>query len=95
MDSSRVLPMPKSPSVVLHDQYDNATTEEPVDIISQDAEIAFDFFDSEAADDFIVPAGQTWEISEVDVLGRTMDPAQPSRFMFSFTIMAPVICLGR
>jgi Kelch motif/Galactose oxidase, central domain len=84
MDSSRVLPMPKSPSVVLHDQYDNATTEEPVDITSQDAEIAFDFFDSQAADDFIVPAGQTWEISEVDVLGRYDGPGPAESFHVFF-----------
>ena len=29
-----------------------------------------DFFDSQAADDFIVPAGQTWQVTEVDVLGE-------------------------
>jgi hypothetical protein len=43
---------------VLYDQYDNFATEEPVNIPSQDAETALDFFDSQAADDFIVPAGQ-------------------------------------
>jgi hypothetical protein len=55
---------------VLYDQYDNFATEEPVNIPSQDAETALDFFDSQAADDFVVPAGQTWQVTEVDVLGE-------------------------
>jgi hypothetical protein len=64
-------PTPTSiPGTVLYDQYDNFATKEPVDIPSQDAETALDFFDSQAADDFIVPAGQTWQVSEVDVLAE-------------------------
>jgi Kelch motif protein/galactose oxidase-like protein len=78
------LPDPEFPSVVLYDQYDNATIEEPVEIISQDAEIAFDFFDSQAADDFVVPAGETWEISEVDVLGRYDGPGPAESFHVFF-----------
>jgi hypothetical protein len=59
-----------NPASVLYDQYDNTATEEPVNIPSQDAETALDFFDSQAADDFIVPAGQSWNVTEVDVLGE-------------------------
>src|SRR4029450_9276742 len=59
-----------TPGSVLYDQYGNFATEEPINIPSQDAETALDFFDSQAADDFIVPAGQTWEVTEVDVLGE-------------------------
>ena len=59
-----------TPGTVLYDQYDNFATEEPVNIPSQDFETALDFFDSQAADDFIVPAGQTWQVTEVDVLGE-------------------------
>ena len=59
-----------TPGTVLYDQYDNFATEEPVNIPSQDAETALDFFDSQAADDFIVPAGQTWQVTDVDVLGE-------------------------
>jgi len=59
-----------TPGTALYDQYDNFATVEPVNIPSQDAETALDFFDSQAADDFIVPASQTWEITEVDVLGE-------------------------
>ena len=62
-------PTPTPPSV-LYDQYDNFATEEPANIPSQDAETPLDFFDSQAADDFIVPAGQTWQIDQVDVLGE-------------------------
>jgi hypothetical protein len=59
-----------TPGTVLYDQYDNFATVEPVNIPSQDAEAPLDFFDSQAADDFIVPAGQTWQVTEVDVLGE-------------------------
>ena len=59
-----------TPGSILYDQYDNFATEEPVNIPSQDAETALDFFDSQVADDFIVPAGQTWEVTEVGVLGE-------------------------
>jgi len=62
-------PMPKFPLVILYDQYDNATVTAPVDITSQDFEPASDPFDTQAADDFVVPAGDTWDISEVDVMG--------------------------
>jgi hypothetical protein len=64
-------PTPTLPlGTVLYDQYDNFATEEPVNIPSQDAETALDFFDSQAADDFVVPAGQIWQVTEVDVLGE-------------------------
>lgn len=59
-----------TPAPALYDQYDNFATEEPINIPSQDAETALDFFDSQAADDFIVPAGQTWHVTEVDVLAE-------------------------
>jgi len=59
-----------TPGNVLYDQYDNFATEKTPNIPSQDAETALDFFDSKAADDFIVPAGESWQITEVDVLGE-------------------------
>jgi hypothetical protein len=59
-----------TPGSILYDQYDNFATEKTPNIPSQDAETALDFFDSQAADDFIVPAGQTWQVTEVDVLGE-------------------------
>jgi hypothetical protein len=66
-----------TPGNTLYDQYDSFATEDPVNIPSQDAEPALDFFDSQAADDFIVPAGHTWQVSEVDVLGE-YDSAGPA-----------------
>ena len=84
-----------TPGTVLYDQYDNFATEEPVNIPSQDAETALDFFDSQAADDFIVPAGQTWQVTEVDVLGEYDSRlGRPRRFTFSFTRMAQATCQG-
>jgi cell division septation protein DedD len=66
-----------TPGTVLYDQYDNFATKEPPNIPSQDAETVLDFFDSQAADDFIVPPGQTWQVTEVDVLGE-YDSAGPA-----------------
>jgi hypothetical protein len=57
-DSSRgtsTLPIPKFPTGVLWDQYDNPATEPPVNIGSQDFEPAFDALDDQAADDFVLP----------------------------------------
>ena len=66
----RTLLMPLYPHVILYDQYDNATTNPPVDITSQDFESALDQYDNQAADDFVVPSGQTWNVTEVDVMGE-------------------------
>jgi hypothetical protein len=70
-------PTPTPPGSVLYDQYDNFAAEEPVNIPSQDAETALNVFDSQAADDFIVPVGQTWQVTEVDLLGE-YDSAGPA-----------------
>ena len=61
-----VLNAPTRPDVVLYDQYDNPGTNSTN---SQDFEPANDPFDDLAADDFVVPGGQTWTITEVDVAG--------------------------
>src|SRR5262249_57491869 len=37
--------------------------------VSEDCETALDRVDEFGADDFVVPGGQTWNISEVDVQG--------------------------
>src|ERR1043166_492355 len=62
----RILLQPKLPNVILYDQYDNAGTNATS---SQDFEAAFDPFDDFTADDFVVPGGQTWNVSEVDIQG--------------------------
>ena len=54
-------------TVVLWDQYNNPAN---FDVTSQDFEPAFDAFDAQGADDFVIPAGQTWSIEGVDVDGE-------------------------
>src|SRR6476661_6745079 len=54
-NSNTTLPAPQAPFVTLYDQYDNQAN---FDVTSQDFEAAFDQYDSFAADDFVVPAGQ-------------------------------------
>jgi hypothetical protein len=55
---------------VLYDQFNSQATANPVDIASQDFEAALDGADSEAADDFVVPAGMTWSVDGIDVDGE-------------------------
>src|SRR5215210_1121920 len=59
-------PGPSGPATVLYDQFNspgaNATS-------SQHYEGSFSTYDEELADDFVVPAGQTWSVTTVDVLG--------------------------
>ncbi|MCI0448034.1 hypothetical protein L0152_33055 [bacterium] len=45
------------------------TTLAPVHFLLKDFETALDNFDAQGADDFVVPAGETWSITEVDVYG--------------------------
>jgi hypothetical protein len=59
------VPGDRSPAAVLYSQLDG----ENGTITYQNFEPAFDSYDSEAADDFVVPAGQTWVIDQV----RTVD----------------------
>lgn len=51
---------------VLYSQLDNPSGNGAP---AQDFEAAFDSYDNEAADDFVVPPGQTWSISGVNVVG--------------------------
>ena len=60
------LPAPAAPNVVLYDQYDNPSQDGTG---SQDFEAVYDSYDDFAADDFVVPAGETWNIDEIDVQG--------------------------
>ena len=57
---------PQAPYAILYDQYDNIATSGTV---SQDFEAALDAYDSQTADDFVVPSGQTWTVNEVDARG--------------------------
>jgi len=53
-------PPPKVPQVTLYDQLNNPGV---VSTNSQDFETANNAFDDFVADDFVVPAGQTWNIT--------------------------------
>jgi hypothetical protein len=55
------------PTVVLYDQYNNAGVDW---ISSQDFESAMNTYDDMAADDFVVPAGAQWTITEIEVDGQ-------------------------
>ncbi len=50
----------------LYNQYDNIST---IVTNSQNYEAANDAFDDFVADDFVVPSGQTWSVSEIDIEG--------------------------
>ena len=51
-------PVPKLPAITLYDQLNNPGT---ISTGSQDFETANNAFDDFTADDFVVPAGQTWK----------------------------------
>src|SRR5664279_3213534 len=89
VNSSRLAPNNQTPSqpqtevvsrpdvvfATLYDQYDNAATTASV---SQNFEPANDTFDAQLGDDFVVPAGQTWTINEVDASGLYFNGAGPA-----------------
>ncbi len=56
---------PARPAAVLYDQLSTGDT----GITSQAFEPAYAAYDSQAADDFVVPAGETWAVGEVYVRG--------------------------
>ncbi len=60
---------------VLYDQADNDASTE---FVSQDFETAFDGFDSEGADDFVVPPGVTWAIMAVTTNGQYFNGSGPA-----------------
>ncbi len=66
--SSRIgsAPQPASPAAVLYDQMDSPAAS---DVTSQDFEAAYDPYDDQAADDFVVPAAG-WSVTGVDVDGE-------------------------
>ena len=45
---------------------------------SQNFEAAFDTFDNQMADDFVVPAGETWNINQVNALGSYFNGTGPA-----------------
>jgi hypothetical protein len=66
---------PAVPNVVLYDQYNNAGT---FSTGSQNFEAANDPFDDFLADDFVVPTGQSWSITNVEAQGVYFNGAGPA-----------------
>ena len=62
-------------NVTLYDQYDNAGA---FSTNSQNYEAAFNQYDDELADDFIVPAGLGWNIDTVEVGGEYFNGPGPA-----------------
>src|SRR5712692_8606984 len=77
--SPRSLPQPTLPSVVLYDQYD---TDLNNGIVSADR-TDDPPLSAEAADNFVVPGGQTWTITEVDIRSPAGFPT-PTSFAVHF-----------
>ena len=76
-----VPPAPEFPNVVLYDQLNNPDN---LPAGSQDFEATRDALDDFAADDFVVPAGQTWNITEVIALGVYFIPPGPAASFYVF-----------
>src|SRR5690349_2931544 len=66
---------PHNPTSILYDQYNNPSTS---GTSAQNFEAANDPFDDETADDFVVPAGQTWGLNGLDVAGLYYNGAGPA-----------------
>jgi hypothetical protein len=67
-------PIPKFPEVILYDQLDNAGA---ISWVSQEFPDMPDF-DAFLADDFFVPGGQSWQVTEVYVQGVYFNGAGPA-----------------
>jgi hypothetical protein len=69
---------PGQPDVVLYDQYDYISTLYAT--YSQKFEPYMSAYDCYLADDFVVPAGEMWSVSEVQVHARVDGNGQPDSF---------------
>jgi hypothetical protein len=67
-------PSPAAPNVVLYDQYNNGTTTATLSATFTD----FPTFGADLADDFVVPSGQTWNVSSIDADGQYFNGAGPA-----------------
>ena len=75
--AAHVLPIPrapKAPQVVLYDQYDNAGGAATLSGTFDD----FPTFSADLADDFVVPAGQTWNVQSIDADGTYFNGTGPA-----------------
>jgi len=69
-----VPPRPKGVQAVLYDQYDNAGGTASLSATFTD----FPTFDSDLADDFVVPGGQTWNVDSIDADGLYFNGSGPA-----------------
>jgi Alpha-galactosidase, CBM13 domain len=76
----QMLPVPKLPAVVLYDQLNNPGA---FGVSSQEFP-DFPAFTDFAADDFVVPSGQTWTITEVDAEGVYLGSGPADNFNVFF-----------
>jgi hypothetical protein len=67
-------PAPKSPQVVLYDQYDNAGTTVTLCATFDD----FPLINSDLADDFVVPIGEIWSVESIDADGAYFNGPGPA-----------------
>jgi hypothetical protein len=67
-------PSPAAPNVVLYDQYNNSTTTATLSATFTD----FPTFSADLADDFVVPSGQTWNVSSIDADGQYFNGPGPA-----------------
>jgi len=58
--------------------YDQTANDSGSGIVSQNFEATYDAYDAQAADDFVVPAGASWRIKEVDVGGAYFNGSGPA-----------------
>jgi hypothetical protein len=73
--------LPAAPNVVLLDQYSNDLGNGIVSANRTDSPT----FSAEAADDFVVPAGETWQINQLDVRARVGFPNPASFNVYIYT----------
>ena len=88
--AAHVLPIPrapKAPQVVLYDQYDNGSATATLSATFDD----FPTFSSDLADDFVVPAGQTWNVESIDADGVYFNGAGPA---FDWNVFIYTDCAG-
>jgi hypothetical protein len=58
--------------------FNNSIDDSGIAIVSQNFESSFDVYDNQAADDFKIPAAQTWTVTEVDVTGQYFNGPGPA-----------------
>ncbi|MDQ6694943.1 MAG: hypothetical protein M3014_11090, partial [Chloroflexota bacterium] len=73
--TSAPLAPPAAPNLILYDQYNNAGANATV---SQQFEPANVTFNAQGGDDFAVPAGQNWSVTEVDAQGQYFNGPGPA-----------------